>query len=243
MSVIAARQALVAGLSAALEGLAGRLRRQGAAAAEIALLATRAEQIATEARALGTGRICPVAVGQLGEQLDELARDVAQLASRAASEATLGREVAEALMAHAPALAHLSAITDIAELRRRLEPLAQTIEALPPTLRRGGSALSAELSGLARRAGDLAQAAQAAASDPSVLREAALRLGRGLRGFAHDVAAVSTRLSEDAAFAESATRALAAEARGSDARLDDVITGGHAAMHGRAMAWPSAGSR
>jgi hypothetical protein len=236
MAVSPARQALIAGLSSALETLAARLHRQGDAAAEIALLAARAEQIAQDAKRLGSGRPSPATVEHLGEQLDSLARDVALLAERASSEATLGREVAQALLAHAPALADLQAVTDLAELRARLGPLAATIEAIPPALRSGGAALAAELSGLARRAGDLADEAHEAASDPAVLREAALRLGRGLRGFAEDVATVSTKLSEDADFAERAARALAAEARGTDARLGEVIASG------RALVWQPVGA-
>jgi DNA repair exonuclease SbcCD ATPase subunit len=234
--VAATRQALVAGLSASLEQLAARLQRQGAAAAEIAVLAARAEQIAADARQLARGRPSPATVEHLGEQLDALARDVARLAERAGAEATLGREVAEALLAHAPSLAGLQEITELPELRRRLEPLAATIEAIPPALRGGGSALAAELSGLARRAGDLADEAHEAASDPALLRDAALRLGSGLRGFAEDVATVSTKLSEDADFAERAARALAAEARGGDARLGEVIASG------RALVWPPLGA-
>lgn len=242
MAVSPARQAMIAGLSSALEVLAARLQKQGDSAAEIALLAARAEQIALDAKRLSNGRPSPATVEHLGEQLDALARDVALLAERAASEAMVGREVAEALLAHAPALADLHAVTDLTELRGRLEPLAATIEAIPPALRSGGTTLAGELSGLARRAGDLADEAHEAAADPAVLRDAALRLGRGLRGFAEEVASVSTKLAEEAGFAERAARALAAEARGRDSRLDDVIAGGHAAMSGGSLTWPPIGT-
>jgi len=202
---MAKRQILV-GLSRALVALADRMRSQGDAAAKLTLLAVRAEHIAQRSWDLNSvqnqhfQRECEA----LSHEINDFAREVAAAAKRAAEEALMGREVAEAITAHSEDIARLAqeidSVPDASAVRVRLRPLIVTLSSLPERLKASAATIK-DVNGFAALASDLAERGERlAAGGLSAYREVPA-LCRDLRRFAEDATAVSLEMARGSALA------------------------------------------
>ncbi|MBK1657086.1 hypothetical protein [Paracraurococcus ruber] len=221
---LAPRQAMLAQLAGALAALGEKLRGQQRAAADVAALGSRAEELAGQARRLAFGaqpdRLPRLRV--LAGALAEFAAEMAETAARVEKDSLLGSAVAEALGHHGAELRALAENQGMAEdlsvIRARLRPLVTTLDAIPGRLK-AGRERSAELGGLADRARDMAgRAATLTAAGGPGLQDRILGLSRDLGQLAEQAVAVSARLSSDAGMAVRAADAMAGQAQ--DMALD-----------------------
>jgi hypothetical protein len=241
---------MLADIGAALDALAQRLAQQQKAAAGVAGIAVRAEEIASAARRLAYGAGSTEAEAAFAKELEEFSADLRQSVELAAKDALTGRAVAAALLQHGAAVDELARMVDTLDLptiKARLRPLAVTLAELPAT-QRAGANRKTELLALAERA-DLAASAAAALSDarPSQRREIMLDIAHQTATLATDIADAAVAFGQDADMAARAAAAMTGRARhGALGRSDMIGTvvhavGADAAGPGPRMPW-TAGS-
>jgi hypothetical protein len=183
--------------------LASNMRTQVDAASQVAMLVPRAEELASNARALavarapGSGVAAAALVAELGAFTDETER----LAQGAAREAAASRAAGGILKGQADemnAVARtLDGVNDKAAVRARLRSVLETLAALPARLKTVTDVAAdvASLGGNARDLADLAPGLQANVRNPSNI---AMTICRGLRDFADTAATVAASMADDA---------------------------------------------
>jgi hypothetical protein len=200
-----AKRQVLANLSTALSALSDRMRSQADAASQVTILAVRAEKIAQRSWDLNSSsnrnyqRDSQVLIGEV----KALAKEAADSAVRAGTEALLGREVANAIAAHSADIAKLAldidTLPDPSAVRARLRPLSMTLRSLPERLKANASTIkdvntiAALASGLAER-GDKFTAGV-------VTNQEAVALCRDLRRFAQEATAVSLEMTRGSSLA------------------------------------------
>lgn len=212
-----ARQAMLAGLAAALDGLVRKLGSQRQLAMNACALAPLAEEIAARARLLAFGRGRPGGDGMtdLVADLGALAVEAAEIAGAAERGVSLGAATAAAISRHAAELAALgrdpAALADPGLLPRALAPLVGTLQAVA-VQRRDQGEVGVALSRLAQRSREFADRAATIAERPGgQVREEALRLSRDLGEFASDAVTVATEFGKGAASGERVATAMAGQ--------------------------------
>jgi hypothetical protein len=182
----AGRRALVLGLAQALELLGRRMAPHAAAAAEVAALAARAEEIAEAARLVSRGH---GAGATMARELAEFIAETQAVAARAAHSAAASREVGALMDHHAGTLTTLlddpAASADLTRLRAGLRPLVGALESVQLRLGEGGM-VADDIATLGARAGDLAQR-----KSGQTAGEAAAAISQRLRRFAEEAAAAA----------------------------------------------------
>lgn len=193
-AAIAGRRALVLGLAQALELLGRRMAPHADAAAEVAALAARAEEIAEAARLVTLGR---GAAAALAGELTAFIAEAQAVAARAAHSAAASREVGALMDHHAGQLGALladpAAAADLASLRSGLRPLVGALESVQARLAEGGM-VADDIAALGGRATGLAQQGAGRAAG-----ESAVATGQLLRRFASDAAAAADTMRAEAA--------------------------------------------
>lgn len=267
---IVAKQKVLTELGAMLSVLADKLQSQQDTAVDICDLSTQVEQFAQAARKLAFASPAEKtrALTTLSTTLASFAAETEAIIQRAGRDALLGQAVADALYSHAKDLTALAndmqALPDAAAVRARLRPLAQTLVAVPERLKASESNTE-DLALVAVRAADFAARSASLAERPQGdLRDVMIGLSRELADFSHLVAAISTKLSRDAAIAVQAAKDMAGRTQNIAAgrapqdrvvaSLGDVIEAGRAAQQrtlgpaaappaGPAIAWAIGGRR
>jgi hypothetical protein len=210
---IEAKREIQIGLSHALAALSTRMQSQQDAALKITTLAVRAEKIADRAWQLTDSRtqLSQRDVETLVADVKAFAADVAEAAKRAGEEALLGREVAQAIAAHADDISKLAQDIDIlpdaATVRARLRPLSQTLASVPERLKANASTVK-DVNKIAEMAGNLAQRSDRLAAGGINAHREAVALSRDLRQFAEEATAVSLEMTRGSAMAVQAINAM-----------------------------------
>jgi hypothetical protein len=209
-----AKRDILTGLSSALTALSARMQSQQEAALKITTLAVRAEKIAerswqlTDSRSLLSQRDVDVLVADV----KSFAADVADAAKRAGEEALLGREVAQAIAAHADDITKLARdidiLADTAAVRARLRPLSQTLAIVPERMKAGTNTVK-EVSRIAALAGNLGQRSDRLAAGGIAAHREAVALSRDLRHFAEEATAISLEMTRGSAMAVKAINDMA----------------------------------
>jgi len=200
----AAKHQILADLSDSLSALSSRMRAQQAAAVKITALTVKADRIALASWELNKmqGAMAHKAVQALVKDVNDFAREVAEAANRAGTEVLLGKEVADAITAHANDIATLArdfdTLPDAAAVRARLRPLAVTLNTLPERLK-ASNAMMADITGIGVRANALAVDGEALAAGGRNAPQAAAKLSRELRIFADEATAISLNMASEAA--------------------------------------------
>jgi len=209
-----AKQQILLGLSDALSVLAGRMRSQGDKALKITLLAVSAEKIAQRAWDLNSSKNSHFQRDSqiLAEEIKAFAKDVAEAATRAGEQALLGREVANAIEAHALDIATLArdieVLPDAAAVRSRLRPLSVTLSTLPERLKANAATIQ-DVNGIAALAIGLAESGERLAAGGPAAHKEAVAVCRDLRNFAETATAVSLEMTRGAALAVKAISDMA----------------------------------
>lgn len=214
-----AKRDILTGLSRALTALSARMQAQQDAALKITTLAVRAERIAERSWQLTDGR-APLSrrdVDAVVADVKAFAADVAAAAKRAGEEALLGREVAQAIGAHAEDIARLArdidTLADAAAVRARLRPLSQTLASVPERMKANASTVK-EVNRIADLAGDLAERSDRLAAGGTAAHREAVALSRDLRHFAEEATAISLEMTRGSAVAVKAINDMAEQTIG-----------------------------
>ena len=221
---------LLAEISAALDALARRLAQQQRAAAGVAGLAVRAEEIAASARRLAYGVVTDASEAQFVAELEGFAADLRRSVDLASQDALTGKAVAKALLQHAETIDALGREVDsldVSAIRARLRPLAVTLAEIPST-QQAGESRKAELLALAGRADQAsATAASIAEARPGARRDMMLEVARTVATLAEDVATAAVAFGQDAEMAARAAEAMTGRAHristGEDDKASDAI--------------------
>ena len=208
------KRQILAGLSRALTALSARMQSQQEAALKITTLAVHAEKIAERSWQLTASRsqLSQRDVDTLVADVKAFAVDVADAAKRAGEEVLLGREVAQAIAAHANDITRLTRdidiLADAAAVRTRLRPLSQTLAAVPERLKADTNTIK-DVNRIADMAGSLAQRSDRLAAGGTAAHREAVALSRDLRHFVEEATAVSLKMTRGSAMAVKAINDMA----------------------------------
>lgn len=196
------RRDLLATLGMALQKLAERILPQADAARDVAKLATRAEDLASEAWTLSATRTPdPARTAALEAEFRAFLDHAASLAQRTGRAAASCREVSHALDTQATELASLSrdsaTTADVIALRTRLRPVLGTLEHLVVRID-ASDTLAEDVAALGTRAAALGEEGLAAQERRIPANQKALALYRSLRGIADEAGAVAATLLAEA---------------------------------------------
>jgi hypothetical protein len=208
-----AKRQVLANLSTALSALSDRMRSQAEAASQVTILAVRAEKIAQRSWDLNSSsnrnyqRDSQVLIGEV----KAFAKEAADSAVRAGTEALVGREVANAIAAHSADIAKLAldidTLPDSSAVQARLRPLSMTLRSLPERLKANASTIK-DVNTIAALAGGLAERGDKFTAGV-VTNQEAVALCRDLRRFAQEATAVSLEMTRGSALAVQAIDGMA----------------------------------
>jgi hypothetical protein len=196
----AADRAAFQALAKLLAIIGTRLQTQGDAACQIAMLAPRAEQLASQASAFARVRgSAREAAAALAADLGVFLKDTIKLADHAAREAAVSRDAGAVLKVQAAELKAVelafSGANDKALIRARLRAVLGTLAAIPARLQ-AMTAVAADVAALGARARGMGdRVSELNAGNPGA---AAMEIRRGLLDFAGAAATIAAAMSADA---------------------------------------------
>jgi len=246
-----AKREALDGVARVLGMLAAGLQTQGDAAREVALLAVRAEQLAAQAWQFSKDRDPSGAVAaDLATEVALFIADASVMSQRASAEAAATRDVTAALDHQAEDLRaagrSLTGVDDITLIRARLQPILDTLSAIPARLK-SFTGIAADVSALGDRATQLAGRTSGLFENATVRGVTGVAIARDLRELANAAALVAKDLVKDNkamrdTIAGMQTQALQLGVSGKPegpaaVQIKSVIAAGRQAARLRGMSW------